>query len=118
MCFKKRKSLLIITVIIIFSFVLCIFNNSRNEARKDITAAADQYVTSGFFNSNRMLKIDSYKITFSDSNNAILEVTGMEYNAPHKTIVLKLTMSKDKQGFWSVIKSSNYDDTNTSNEFD
>lgn len=114
---KKRKCFFILISVIILSFVLCIFFNSRNEARKDIASAADQYVTNGFFNAHRLLKIDSYKLTFSDTNNAILEVKGMEYKAPHKTVALKLTMSKDKQGLWYVKNVSVCDDTDTNSEF-
>lgn len=105
--FAKKQShyFLIIPCLIIFIICIFIINYYKSTNNKDITAAANQYVTTGFFNKNRLLKIDKYKLVFSDSNNAILEVQGMEYKAPHETIVLKLTMSKNKHGFWYVKKA-------------
>lgn len=76
--------------------------NYNNTNKKDITAAASQYATSGFFNKYRLCSVDKYKLVFSDSNTAIMQVQGMGYNAPHKTIILKLIMSKNNQGFWHV----------------
>lgn len=100
-----RRLILILLPILFFIIFLNVLNFYKNMSRKDITTAADQYVTTGFFNQNRLCKIDKYKLTFSDSNSAILEVEGMEYKVPHKTTVLKLTMTKDKRGLWYVKKA-------------
>lgn len=119
MSYKKHPHYpLLFIIFIVFIIFLCLINYYKNANRKDINAAASQYVTAGFFNQNRLCKIDKCRLIFSDTNTAVLIVEGMEYKAPHKTTVLKLNMSKDKQGLWYVKKAEPYNDVSAGESAD
>ena len=99
---KARKFFIIFLFLFILTIAFLINNRIKDLERKDITNAAEQYVTTGYFNKYKLFKIDHYHLLFSDNNNAILEVKGMECKVPHGTRTYKLTMSKDADGLWYV----------------
>ncbi|AGK98721.1 hypothetical protein [Clostridium pasteurianum] len=102
----KVKKIYIVTAVFIIIIVILIKGSINNNNDKDINFAAKQYLTTGFFNSYKLYNIDHSYITFSSSNDAILNVRGMETRVPHATVSYSLKMTKDTSGIWHVKKIS------------
>lgn len=113
---KIKKIYIIITIFIIIIIILIRYNTNNYNKNKDISFAAKQYLTTGFFNSYKLFNVDNSYITFSDSNEAILNVKGMETKTPHATVYYKLKMSKDSRGVWHVKKVDSLSDIEYMNE--
>lgn len=113
---NKVKKIYIVTAVFIIIIVILIKSSSINNNSKDINFAANQYLTTGFFNKYKLYNIDHSYLTFSSSNDAILNVRGMESKAPHATVSYSLKMSKDTSGIWHVKKISPLSDLQYLNE--
>jgi hypothetical protein len=100
---KAKKAYIIIAIIIIVTTILIKHNINSNKS-KDINYAAKQYLTTGFFNSYKLYNVYYSHLVFSDSNDAILNVRGMQAKAPHATVSYKLKMSKNSSEVWHVNK--------------
>ena len=113
---SKYKSIVIFCIIV---FILLLGrHNLENSKRTNMTYCAKQYLTTGLFNNYKLYTVDYYHLTFSDTKNAILEVQGMEYKIPHKTVKYRMMMQKDNKGIWSVktlLPLSNIESANESN---
>lgn len=112
----KLKNKLIVFFCIIFFVFLLVRHNIDNSKRSDITYSAEQYLTTGFFNSYKLYNVDYYHLIFSDTKNAILEVQGMEYKVPHKTVKYRMIMHKDNNGLWNVNRLEPLSDVEDINE--
>ncbi len=115
---SKHKNISIVIFCIVVFIVLLARHNIENDKRTDITYSAEHYLTTGFFNNYKLYNVDYYRIVFSDTKNAILEVQGMEYKVPHKIVKYRMIMQKDRDGLWSVktlAPLSNLETTNESN---
>ncbi|MDP4143763.1 MAG: hypothetical protein Q8936_04675 [Bacillota bacterium] len=99
----KKKIPLFLFILLIFVSSFLLYTNNQNKY-KDITNAAENYVTTGFFNEHKLYKIDKFHLIFSDNNESIMEVTGMEEKPPHKYTTYRLNMKKNKEGLWTVTK--------------
>lgn len=113
---NKVKKIYIVTAAIIIIIVILIRSSINNNNNKDINFVAKQYLTTGFFNKYKLYNVDHSYITFSGSNDAILNVRGMETKAPHTTVSYSLKMSKDTSGIWHVKKISPLSDLQYLNE--
>lgn len=100
----KIKKIYIVIAATIITATILIHHNIESNKNKDINYAVKQYLTTGFFNSYKLYNIDSSHLIFSDSNDAILDVRGMQAKAPHATISYKVKMSKDSRGVWYINK--------------
>mgnify|MGYP006924218031 CR=1 FL=1 len=112
----KYKSIVIFCIIVFI--ILLGIHNLENSKRTNMNYSAKQYLTTGFFNNYKLYTVDYYHLTFSDTKNAILEVQGMEYKIPHKTVKYRMMMQKDNKGIWSVktlVPLSNIENANESN---
>lgn len=98
---KKKQLIFISVIIIIFILIKYNFNSTKN---KDINFAANQYLTTGIFNKYKLYNIEHSYLIFSDSNNAIINVMGIENKTSSVTTCYKLKMSKDTKGLWHVKK--------------
>ncbi|PJI07365.1 MULTISPECIES: hypothetical protein [Clostridium] len=96
---NKKLITLIFLVLLIISYANYKINLNK---RRDITYAANYYMTSGIFNTHKLYKIDSYILKFSSDDESILLVSGMEEKSPHKTVSYKLTMIKTSSGIWKL----------------
>lgn len=103
------KKKMIITILIIILTILTMNYNENENKKKDITYAAEEFLTSSFFNNYRLYKIDYYHLTFSDNETSIMEVQGIEYKAPHSEVIYKLNMKKNSNGLWTITKVSTKD---------
>ena len=115
-----KKIILILIIIIISIFSITYYYNSYDS--KDITNVAEHYVTTGIFNSNKLIQVDKYHLNFSDDNIAIITLSGTQKKEPHNHVFYKLVLEKKTSGAWEVIKLFNVtdssDSTTLSNEED
>lgn len=74
------------------------------EHSKDISYAVEYYLTTGFFNSYKLYRLNSFNISFSDGTTAIANASGLLQVAPHKKTTYKLLMEKDEDDIWRVSK--------------
>lgn len=97
----KNKKLIALIFLALLTISYVNYKVKLNK-RRDITYAANYYMTSGIFNTHKLYKIDSYNLKFSSDDESILIVSGMEEKSPHKTVTYKLTMLKTSSGIWKV----------------
>ncbi|GIM27490.1 hypothetical protein CPJCM30710_01560 [Clostridium polyendosporum] len=83
---KRRKQrirrLFIITLSLALLFIL-IRASYINSKCKDLYYATDYYMTSKISNSQKLLRVKTMKLLFSDGKTAIVEVYGMQGKTPH-----------------------------------
>ncbi len=95
------KKLLMVVLVLV-----CIFSswkiNSEKAKSKDLYYASQKYVTTGLFNRNKLYKVESSKLIFSDGTTSVIVVTGIEKALPHKKTSYKLFVKKNNQGIWKV----------------
>lgn len=98
----KHKNTLIVFFCILVFILIIVIHNIQNSKNTDINYSAKHYLTTGFFNNYKLYNVDYYHLVFSDTKIAILEVQGMEYKVPHKTVKYRIIMQKNSEGLWSV----------------
>jgi CDP-diglyceride synthetase len=94
---------LAIAAIVILTVVTISYRYSRNKY-KDMNFTAQRYVTTGIFNKHKMYKIDKMDVIFSDGSLAVVRISGLQDKAPHKNVVYKMFLEKNKSGIWNVEK--------------
>jgi len=110
----KNKFKYITIIIVLLLVILYIHHIILIHKCSDITYAAEYYTTNGIFNKNKLYKIDSYYLKFSDGHESTLVIAGIKKNPPHKVASYELTLIKDKSNIWKMksIKEIPYQDTN------
>lgn len=109
---SKFKYIIIITFLIFV--ILYIHHIILIHKCSDISHAAEYYTTTGIFNRNKLYKIDSYYLKFSDGHEATVVLVGIKKNPPHNVASYELTLIKNKSNIWRMksIKEIPYQDTN------
>lgn len=102
---KKFKTLFLLFLIILSITSTLIFTYS-NLKYKNLDYAIEKYSTSGLFNKYKLYSLENFKVKFSDGDVCIAEVTGIEGNAPYKTITYTLHLAKNKSGKWKLSEVS------------
>jgi hypothetical protein len=97
----KIRKISIISLIIVVLLIL-VRINYVNSRCKDINYAVAYYMTSGIFNNNKVLAVNGMKLTFSDDNKTIAEVSGLYYEAPHFRKKYQISLSKNKGKMWTL----------------
>lgn len=101
--FKTITLLILITIIISALWI-----NHIDNICKDVYGATEYYMTESMFNNKKLLKVNSMKLTFCDKKSAVVEVRGMNPQAPYGSITYKAYLTKAKNDSWKL--GTIYDD--------
>lgn len=108
--YRKLNSKRLIVVIIVAALIVSLgfykFTIAGTKY-KDINYAVETYMTSGFFNKNKLYTVDDMKLSFSDGIIAVMTVKGTENKAPHRNMTYDVFLEKNKRGLWKVQKVYN-----------
>ena len=97
------KKLVVFVLIIILLFVFLDHKYTQNKC-SDITYAVEQYLTTGFFNHYKLSSIDTFQLSYSDNELAIIVVKGTQKKIPPKKVSYKVLLEKNKNRIWKVRK--------------
>jgi hypothetical protein len=78
---------------------------------KDLYYATDYYMTSGAFNSNKLLRVKTMKLVFADKDSAIVETQGLYYKHPYATTTYKAFFKKNSNDSWTLEKTIQIDNS-------
>ena len=109
----KAKFKYILIAIVLLLLILYIHHTILIHKCSDITYSYEYYTTTVIFNNNKLYKIDSYYLKFSDGHESTLVITGIKKSPPHRVVSYELTLIKNKSGTWKMksIKEIPYQDT-------
>lgn len=99
----KRLLPFAIVILVILGIVFARYRYTRNKY-SDINYSAEKYVTSGILNKYKLYKVNDMSLSFSDSDIAVMKVTGLQDKAPHNNVIYKIFLEKNKDGLWKVVK--------------
>ncbi|MCM0646971.1 hypothetical protein NBE98_01110 [Clostridium swellfunianum] len=116
---RHRTRIHIIPIFIILTLIIAsctiAYRYSQNKY-KDINFTAERYLTTGLLNKFKLYKVEKMDISFSDGSLAVITVSGLENKAPHKNVMYKMILEKNKYGVWKVRKVyKNLQDTKSLN---
>lgn len=83
---------------------------------KDLYYATDYYMTTGAFNSNKLLRVKTMKLVFSDKDSAIVETQGLYYKTPYAKTTYKAFFKKDSHDSWTLEKTIQIDNASYDND--
>lgn len=107
---RRRISILVLLLILIgVSF----FVRDRILIAKcqDLYYATEHYMTTGVFNSNKLLRVQTMKLIFSDTDSAVVEAQGLSDKAPNPRTTYKAFFKKNSNDSWTLEKSVLVDNT-------
>lgn len=108
---KKSKRLLkfklfifkVTTITIIITIIIsALWIKHVDSICTDIYKATEYYMTESIFNSKKLLKISSMKLTFCDKKTAVVEVTGAKEKTPHESVTYKAYFTKAENDSWKL----------------
>jgi hypothetical protein len=86
-------------IVLLFVFIDYKYTQFRN---RDINYVIERHFTTGIFRKNKMSSIESYQLSFSDNNTALVTIEGTEKKIPNKKVSYKILLQKRKNGTWKV----------------
>lgn len=98
---RRRYSLALLFIFILITFIRICY---VEEHSKDLYYAVDHYMTSGFLNDKKVLRVDSMKLLFSDGKFAKVEIHGMYYKSPYFSKTYTANFEKDWNNSWKLKK--------------
>lgn len=108
-----KKWFIIILIILVTSSCIFARHIYYNNKCKNINYAAQDYITTGFFNNYRLTSINSTKLSFSNGEIAVVKVDGLAYKSPHRRSTYNIFLEKNNKGIWKVKRV--YPDKSNSN---
>ncbi|AOR22866.1 hypothetical protein [Clostridium taeniosporum] len=90
---------LILSTILLSSFIITkeIYIQKRCV---DLAYSVEHYFTTGFNKNDKLLRVQEMSLIYSDGKNAIVEVSGLSKEEPHKETTLKGNFKKNKNNSW------------------
>lgn len=103
--FIIRRIILLISLIfiIIFSSAFVINKIYVKQKCKDLYFATEHLTTKGNIE-NSLLTIENFELSFLDEDIAIVEINGLSFEKPHKSISCKAYFEKNKNSIWNLRK--------------
>ncbi|EGT3616146.1 hypothetical protein FHH43_07865, partial [Clostridium perfringens] len=87
--------------IIIFSSAFIINKIYVRQKCKDLYFATEHLTRKGNFE-NSFLTIDNFELSFLDENIAVVQINGLSYDTPHKSISCNAYFEKGKNSIWDL----------------
>ena len=100
---NKVKRFLPFILIIILLFGYIDFKYTQNK-HKDVAYVVERHLTTGFFNKYKLSSIDTLQIAFSDSQMAVVTISGSLKSTPNKKATYKVLAERGRSGSWRVKK--------------
>ncbi|SHI62610.1 hypothetical protein SAMN02745163_00512 [Clostridium cavendishii DSM 21758] len=111
---KIRKITLILVLLILASSIFFLKQKVLTTKCKDLYYATEHYMTTGMFNSNKLLRVKTMKLVFADKDSAVVEAYGLSSAPPNAKITYKAYFKKDSNNSWALEKAIPLDNKNLS----
>ncbi|MDZ4992818.1 hypothetical protein GNF80_07475 [Clostridium perfringens] len=101
--FLLRRLILAISLffIIIFSSAFIINKIYVKQKCKDLYFATENLTTKGNME-NSLLTIQNFELSFLDEDIAVVQINGLSYEKPHKSISCNAYFEKNKNSIWNL----------------
>ena len=97
----KKYLPFVLIIVLLFGFIDFRYNQNK---QKDVAYVVERRLTTGFFNKYKLATIDTLQITFSDSQMAVVTISGSLKNTPNKKATYKVLAERRGAGVWRVRK--------------
>ena len=102
MKFRKRLINILLLSIIIITLIVTIKALYIRYKCKDIYYSIDYYMTSSYFEDNKLLRVKEMNLIYSDDKNVIAIASGLDHESPHKYSSYKISLSRTEKDYWKM----------------
>ncbi len=104
---SRRKSMFFLIISIGFMILVSFFitrNIYISNNSKDLGFAVEYNFTTGSSSENELLRVQKMSLIYCDGETAVVEVSGLSKDEPHKNVSLKGSFKKDINKSWYLEK--------------